>query len=847
MSRLRHRMTFWLCALPLCALMGPGCANMGLPRIDPSGEQFLICPGQPAPVVAPPGPFVPPSVAPPAATAVPAPLGSAPVLAPQPGLALSPSQLIAPVGSEVVMIATVNGSPGLGLSGERVEWMLAPDGPGQFVALGERGTLDCLNAIRGLPKKVDNKYAVNVTSTTRQLIDRGTPTPVDDIQLQNGQAWLTVTSPTEGTSHVTAYGPSVPGWDRHQQSATIFWVDAQWGFPPPAINPVGTRHVFSTSIRRQSDGAPLADYRVRYEITGGPEAGFAPDGASAIEVPSNELGLANVEIFQKKPVAGTNQISVEIIRPAGFGGGSGRRLPLGKGTTLKTWTSSDITLRVAGPTQATVGSVVTYRIEVSNPGGLQAKDVVITDQPPAGLTFLNSNPAANSSPSGQEWQLGVLGTQETRVIEVNFRVANPGTINYCASVSAADGLTAKECATTVVGAAASQLELRVTGPAQAQVGAEVQYEIEVINRGTTTAAGLIITDRFDAGLEHAISASPIERDFPDIAPGTGKKIAVTFRVTQPGELCQNVTVAGAGGLVASGRSCLTAIAAGEPTPADAPPVVTPSTPTQPSTPPGPIGVGRPSIHVTKTGPTRRRVGETAEFTIEVTNTGNTVLNNIRLADTYGLGLSATEATEGYTTNSRGELTWTIDELQPGRSIKRQVNCLCEQAVAKACNRATVFAEPNLTMAGEACLEITGDDAAGGAPAPAQLADNANVPGGLTLAVADQSDPLREGTENNYQIVLTNKSSAADKNVTLTVTIPPEMVLIMSVGPVRGTVVNDRLVKFTPIAEMRAGESVTFDVRTTALKAGTATLSVQVTSDRQRAPITDSETTEILSR
>ena len=118
-------------------------------------------------------------------------------MAGEPALTVSPSQVIAPVGSEVVMIATVHGRSGFGISGERVEWMLAPDGPGQFVALGERGTFDCLNAFRGLPKKLDNKYAVNVTSTRRQVIDRGTPTPTDDVQLQDGQAWLTVTSPTE--------------------------------------------------------------------------------------------------------------------------------------------------------------------------------------------------------------------------------------------------------------------------------------------------------------------------------------------------------------------------------------------------------------------------------------------------------------------------------------------------------------------------------------------------------------------------------------------------------------------------------------------------------------------------
>lgn len=160
-----------------------------------------------------------------------------------------------------------------------------------------------------------------------------------------------------------------------------------------------------------------------------------------------------------------------------------------------------------------------------------------------------------------------------------------------------------------------------------------------------------------------------------------------------------------------------------------------------------------------------------------------MLTGIRLADNYGLGLNPTAATEGYTTNSTGELTWAIDELPPRKTIRRQVNCLCEQAVARACNRATVFAEPNLTMADEACLEITGEGgAAAGAAAPTQPAENANPPGGLTLTLADQA-VRPKGPKRAIGFVLTNKSTVADKNVTLTVTIPPEMVLKISVGPI----------------------------------------------------------------
>ena len=123
----------------------------------------------------------------------------------------------------------------------------------------------------------------------------------------------------------------------------------------------------------------------------------------------------------------------------------------------------------------------------------------------------------------------------------------------------------------------------------------------------------MITYRFDPGLEHAQAASQIERDLPDIATGATRRIAVQFRVTRPGTLCQTVEIAGSGGIRGSARHCLIATAqagAGTSAPAgdgDANPA------------PGPINP-QPSLSVVVQAPERRRVGQVAEFRIEATNT-----------------------------------------------------------------------------------------------------------------------------------------------------------------------------------------------------------------------------------
>ena len=85
---------------------------------------------------------------------------------------------------------------------------------------------------------------------------------------------------------------------------------------------------------------------MRYEISGGPPAGFSPDGVQAIEVPTDSAGQASVEIFQKEPAHGTNKICIQVIRPGDLPGANGQRLVVGSGTTMKTWTAADLAVKI---------------------------------------------------------------------------------------------------------------------------------------------------------------------------------------------------------------------------------------------------------------------------------------------------------------------------------------------------------------------------------------------------------------------------------------------------------------------------------------------------------------------
>ena len=255
-------------------LAAPGCANHNsqpscvrncldrCPRIDPTGQSLLVAPA-----------------------AKPKLLPSRMSHYHDTAVAVSPARIIAPVGTEVVVLAGVCGQKGVLNTRESVEWMLAPGGVGHFVDIGNGVNERFFHRIGLGPKKVDNTYAQAKTVSKLITLTRGTPEPGDDVTVQPGQSWITVSSPIEGTSHVTAYAPDVYGWDGRKQTSLIYWVDAQWVFPPPAINPAGTRHAFTTVVTRQSDNAPQVGWHVRYEIIDGPDAGFAPEGAPSRRSP----------------------------------------------------------------------------------------------------------------------------------------------------------------------------------------------------------------------------------------------------------------------------------------------------------------------------------------------------------------------------------------------------------------------------------------------------------------------------------------------------------------------------------------------------------------------------------
>jgi uncharacterized repeat protein (TIGR01451 family) len=723
------------------------------------------------------------------------------------GVAVIPSEVIAPPGSEVVLLAAVRGADGHLHANQRVEWTLAPGGVGQFVGLGRPSPVDWLVGFNRWPRKISPTYAIGTTSTRYLCLHRGTPATGDDVHVDRGQAWISISSPHEGTSYVTAYAPEVARWETHQRTSTIHWVDAEFALPPPAVNPTGSRHTFTTTVTRHTTRAPLAGWRVRYEIAGGPAAGFTPDGAQVVELVTNELGQASVDIEQKAAVPGTNSVAIQVIRPDAAAP-NGERLVVGTGSTSKTWSAPDIAIRKTGPPQAAVGDTLKYTIEVRNPGSVPSKEVTVTDQLGEGLAFLGSTPQAAVAGGRLEWRLGDLQAGQARTIELQLRADKPGIVNNCANVTTAEGRSAQDCAATTV--LAQTLDIAITGPTQAAVGQEVTFEARITNRSGAALRGLTIVDRHDLALDpqnivRDPDAQPgvIESDLGDLGPGESGRVTITFRVTQAGKLCHTVEVHSAGGALASARACLTAAAPGG-APAGSP----------------------PKLSVKKTGPTRVEVGKQAEFEIVVSNTGNSMASGVNVVDHYDAAFRPVQATEGFAWQGQ-DLAWKIERLPPGKAETKKVVGICQEPSSNSCNQVTVASREGARADDQACVEIV-------------------APDGLAVLVSELPDIVHVGEQTVYRVSVTNYAKAADKRLSLAVTFADGMTPSKNgtTGETKFTV-NGQQVSFDPVLEIGPGETLNYTVGATAERTGKFICCVEATSQRFNQPIIAEESTYVV--
>jgi len=643
---------------------------------------------------------------------------------------ITPVEDTNPVKTQHMLIATVRDKDGKPLPNRRVEWIINSGSVGDIVEVDESGW----RAARGY--KATNSFAVSHTNNFNHTLQGA-----GGVAIEKGQTWCTITSPIEGNTYITAYCPGIFDWSKHKAFAIKHWRDIAIEYPPPATNKVGTTHTFVTKVMRASDGSAYVGYMVNYKILSGPPAHFEPAGGS---VTTDNSGNGTVVLVQDAPAEGTNEIGIEVWRPANVQCCKEPEL-MGTGKTAKTWVAPHIKITKNCIANAAVGDSFDYQIAVSNDSRIEATNVVVTDAIPDGIAYVSSNPAATVSGNSVSWSMGSLAAGGTASATITVKGTREGTFENCAEVHADNGLSDRACCRTTIAAPALKLDL--VCDAAGLVCRELCATVTVTNTGQADAKNIVINVKLPAGLTTTDGKSDLQFGAPSLAPGRSRQARFCVKAQKAGayDIGASCTADGLPGL---DQRCQMAFS-------------------------------EVMLKVTKSAPTGERyIGRPAKYDITVTNPGTTEAKGVTLVDTPPAGMVLSSASDGGQM-SGGRITWNLGNMAAGASKT--------VSVSGTTNSAGSF--KNSACATAECAQDCADA-------------NMNFVGiaAILLEVVDDPDPVEVGTNTTYTIEVTNQGSAVGTNIAIVCTLPNEEDFISCGGATNGNG-SGKTVTFAPLPSL----------------------------------------------
>ncbi|SMP69875.1 hypothetical protein SAMN06265222_112119 [Neorhodopirellula lusitana] len=773
---------------------------------------------------------------------------------------MTPQKIVAPVGGEVMILSGICGTDGYLQVGEPLEWMLSRDSVGNFIEVGDDapGVLHHLAGIRQAGKQ-DGAFARGVTSTKPVLITRGNTNAADDVKLEKGQTWLTISSPSEGTSHVTVLAPESECWDQRKANATIYWVDARWQFPGPQRLIAGTPAELNTRVTRAEGSLPARGWKVHYEIMNPELASFAGTGGSSIvEVNVDDSGNAVATLEPKPGTSGNAVVNIRVVRP----GGTSDNMPdltLGTGQSFVTWSSPQLTLRAGGPEVASYDVPFDVFANVANPGDQDANGVEIRASIPEGVKVLGSDAFAKVYPNAVVWEIGTIPPQQQLDLSLKLSSASPVSIAFEARGDA--GLAANDAVRVDIFRPA--LAIRVAPEKQRyQTGDRVAFDIEVENTGDRPLRDVSLAANGDENMMHPDTGSRVigndKTDGP-LQPGEVWKSQVSFVPTDSGLRCVNFAATAAGGQQAPAQSCVT--------------VINPPPPT-------------PAMSVT-VSPERDRmvVGDSVLVRGRVENTGSIPLKNVRVTMSYDPQLIPEQATVDFPRDLDTPylIAWTIPELPAGETavlegqfkaqtaVQRSQFIFTAQSDEGARGNDNTFVQvfpsnaPNRPLTAPPVLPpvLTPPTIPGGpgtTPAPTNVpstpspfgdgtnSNNSRSQGTMRLDVLQRDISPRVGDAIGYSIAITNDTNQLDNAVQISFDLPSGVAvqrLTQTTSPELGRISRaGNTISFEEIRSLKPGETIDYELVLTSNQPQTFNLVLEAYSRNFPGGIATSQRTEV---
>ena len=199
-----------------------------------------------------------------------------------------------------------------------------------------------------------------------------------------------------------------------------------------------------------------------------------------------------------------------------------------------------------GPDSLYIGRPAAYEITITNRSDVPAKNTMMEDTIPDGVTGVKATAGAKLSGSKLIWEFGTLEPNASKNVRVNYTPTKAGTLTNSATASAycAEAVTSTT-RTTVTGISALSLEV-VDVEDPIKTGNRATYVIRVENQGSATATNIRIACILENNVQYISSAGATAssqegqtvRFFPlgSLAPKTQAAWRVVVEAVRPGDV-----------------------------------------------------------------------------------------------------------------------------------------------------------------------------------------------------------------------------------------------------------------------------------------------------------------------
>lgn len=451
-----------------------------------------------------------------------------------------------------------------------------------------------------------------------------------------------------------------------------------------------------------------------------------------------------------------------------------------------------VTIEKIAPVEVQVGQKANFEIRVRNIGQVAARDIIVSDRVPQGTEFAGSHPEVEPAADGTlTWELEQLKPGDEQTISVQLIPRTEGEIGSVATLGFRTHASVRTVSTR------PQLTVRQSvRPAKVTIGGDVQLSITITNSGTGTATGVIVEEDVPEGFSHP-AGRELERAVGTLRPNESRTFDLTLRATQAGATRNVLTVR--------------------------------SDSHEPITEQAEIEVTSPELQIAVNGPTRRYIERQVTHTIAVANPGSAGASHVQLAVRLPRGLKFVQAdNQGRYAPQEHTVYWLMNELPPGKQGTVQLTTLPIEA-GKQGLKIETQADLGLSARHEHTLTVESHAT-------------------LVFSVTDLADPIEQGTDTTYVIEVKNASSERDRNVKLTVLLPPGLEYVDSSGPARATAretSQGEQLEFEPLPELAPKEGATFKVKVAGREEGDQKIRVSLSSDiALPTPVVKEESTRV---